>query len=195
MRELPDNCVDLVLTDPPYGIGIDGQKKTINKNPKHDRKEHKFMGWDSKIPEYKYFHEMIKKSHNQIIWGGNYFLKHLSQGHKGWIVWDKGQHGLTMSDGELAYTSFDKPLRIATFNRVEIQKDGAVHPTQKPLRLIKWCISNYSKEGDTILDPFLGSGTTAVACKELGRNFIGIEISKEYCAIAENRLRQEVLPL
>src|SRR3990167_10130803 len=112
MKQMPDKCVDLVLTDPPYGLGIDGQKESFSKNPKHNRKKHEFMGWDNEIPQKEYFEEMFRISKNQIIWGGNYFVSYLSEGHKGWLVWDKGQYGLTMSDGELAYTSFDKSLRI-----------------------------------------------------------------------------------
>lgn len=190
MKGMPDKCVDLVLTDPPYGLGIDGQKESISKNPKHNRKGHEFMGWDTAIPNKEYFDEIFRISKQQVIWGGNYFVEHLTEGHKGWVVWDKGQHGLTMSDGELAYTSFDCPLRVFVFNRVEIKKDGALHPTMKPLQLFKWCVELFSQEGQTILDPFLGSGTTAVACKQLNRNFIGIEISEKYCEIARRRLEQ-----
>ena len=193
MKTFPDKSVDLVLTDPPYGIGIDGQKKSVSKNPKHNRKYHEFGGWDNEIPSKEYFDEMFRISKNQIIWGGNYFVEHLKEGHKGWLVWDKGQHGLTMSDCELAYSSFDCPTRVYVFNRVEIQKDGAHHPTLKPLELIRWCVENHSEEGQTVLDPFLGSGTTAVACKQLNRNYIGIEISEKYCEIAKRRLEQEKL--
>jgi len=197
MKMLPDKCIDLVLTDPPYGLGIDGQKKSVNKhNPKANRKAHKFKGWDEGIPSKECFEAMQKIGQNQIIWGGNYFVEHLAEGHKGWLFWDKGQRGLTMSDGELAYSSFDSPMRAVTFNRVEIGKGwatGTLHPTQKPLELIKWCLENYSKEGDLILDPFMGSWTTARACKDLGRDFIGFELSEDYCKIGEERLRQEVL--
>ena len=112
MRKIPDKFFQLAITDPPYGIGIDGQKISINKNPKHNRKEHQRKGWDKSIPKEEYFRELERVSVNQIIWGGNYFVKHLKAGHKGWIVWDKGQRGLTMSDCELAYTSFDNPTRI-----------------------------------------------------------------------------------
>lgn len=188
MRGMPDKCVDLVLTDPPYGLGIDGQKLSVSDNPKHNRKAHEFLGWDNGIPSRGYFDEIIRVSKNQIIFGGNYFIEHLSESHKGWIVWDKGQHGLTMSDGELAYSSFDRPLRIFTFNRVEIQKDGALHPTMKPLELFREILSKYSEEGMTILDPFAGSGTTAVAARQLNRNFICIEKEPKYVDICNQRL-------
>lgn len=190
MKHIPDGAVDLVLTDPPYGIGISGQKLSIGKNSKHDRKYHKDYDWDNDIPSKECFDKMIEMSSNQIIWGGNYFIKNLQESHKCWIYWHKGQDGLTMSDGELAYTSFDSPQRRVLFNRAEILKDGSCHPTQKPLALMRWCIEKYSDPNDLILDPFLGSGTTAVACKQLGRRYIGIEINPSYCKIAEDRLRQ-----
>ncbi len=188
MKGMADKSVDLVLTDPPYGLGIDGQKLSISSNPKHNRKAHDFLGWDNGIPSKEYFDEIFRVSKNQIIWGGNYFVAHLEEGHKGWIVWDKGQHGLTMSDGELAYSSFDKPLRVFVFNRVEILKDGALHPTMKPLELFKWVLEENSNENDIILDPFAGSCTTAVACKQLNRNYICIEKEEQYVKIGRERL-------
>lgn len=135
LKQLPDKCVDLVLTDPPYGIGIDGQKPCECKNPKHNRKEHQKKEWDCSIPPKVVFDEIKRISKKQIIWGGNYFNEYLEQGHKGWIIWDKGQDGLTMSDCEIAYSNFDTPTRIMRINRVELLKDGTIHPTQKPLRL------------------------------------------------------------
>ena len=123
-----------------------------SKNPKHNRKEHQRKGWDKSIPKEEYFRELERVSVNQIIWGGNYFVEHLKAGHKGWIVWDKGQRGLTMSDCELAYTSFDKPTRIVTINRAELAKDGTIHPTQKPVKLYEWILKNYAQPGDRIID-------------------------------------------
>lgn len=193
MKRMPDNFVDLIVTDPPYGLGIDGQKKSKSTNPKHNRKEHKFLGWDGSIPPAEIFREMERVSKNQVIWGGNYFVEHLTKGRKGWIVWDKGQHGLTMSDAELAYSSFNKPTRVIVANRAQILKDGSVHPTQKPLILIKKVLGLYANTGDLIYDPFMGSGTTAKACRDMGLEYIGSEISKEYCEIAESRLKQEAM--
>lgn len=192
MKSFADKSFDLVLTDPPYGLGIDGQKESFSANPKHNRKAHEFMGWDNKIPSREYFDEIFRVSKNQIIWGGNYFVDYLSQGHKGWVVWDKGQHGLTMSDGELAYSSFDKPLRIFTFNRGILKTDGAHHPTMKPIELMKWCLS-FAGETTSVLDPFLGSGTTLLAAKQLGIDATGIEINEKYCEIARKRLEQDTL--
>lgn len=191
MKTFPDKYFDLVLTDPPYGLGIDGQKENFSTNPKHNRKHHEFKGWDSAIPSREYFDEIFRISKNQIIWGGNYFVAYLNEGHKGWIVWDKGQHGLTMSDCELAYSSYDFPTRVFVYNRVEILKDGAHHPTMKPVELMKRCLQ--LTEAQTVLDPFLGSGTTLVAAKQLRRSATGIEISPEYCEIARKRLEQDTL--
>lgn len=190
MRLIPDNAIDLCLTDPPFGIGIDGQKRSINKNnPKANRKAHEFMGWDNAIPTKEYFDELIRISKNQIIFGGNYFSLPPS---RGWIFWDKGQRGLTMSDGELAWTSFDKPMRAVTFNRVEIKgrETKTHHPTQKPLELMRWCLENYAKDSQLIIDPFGGSGTTARACKDYGKDFIIIDKEEKYCEIMEKRLEQ-----
>jgi len=194
LKQIPDKSIDLVLTDPPYGIGIDGQKESYNKkNIKSARKKHIFKNWDSKIPGKKVFNEIIRISKNQIIFGANYFNKYLPQGNKGWIVWDKGQKGLTMSDCEIIYSSFNKATRIYIFNRVEILKDGAFHPTMKPLNLIKKILLSNSEENQIICDPFMGSWTTAVACQNLNRNFIGCELDEEYCEIGRQRLRQKTL--
>lgn len=131
MKEFPDGFFDLAIVDPPYGIGIDGQKKRVCGNPKHNRKEHIRKSWDKAIPPPEYFRELERVSKAQVIWGGNYFVPYLEQGHKGWLVWDKGQHGLTMSDCELAYTSFDTPTRVFVCNRVELLNDGTIHPDTK----------------------------------------------------------------
>ena len=182
--------VDLVLTDPPYGIGIDGQKESVNRNPKHNRKAHDFMGWDNETPERLVFELLRYKSDGQIVWGGNYFTDKLPHPTKGWLFWDKGQRGLTMSDGELAWTSFDFPTRAYTLNRVALQEDGGTeHPTQKPLRLMTWCLG-LVPDARTVCDPFMGSGTTGVACAQLGREFIGIEREPRYFEIACRRIEQ-----
>ena len=181
--------VDLVLTDPPYGIGIDGQKQSTNRNPKHNRKAHDFLGWDTETPERFVFELMRHKSAGQIVWGGNYFTDKLPYPTKGWLFWDKGQRGLTMSDGEFAWSSFDFPSRAFTLNRVELQTDGTEHPTQKPVRLMMWCLS-LVPDARTICDPFLGSGTTGVACARMGLQFDGIERERKYFDIACRRIEQ-----
>jgi len=192
MSRMKDKSIDLILTDPPYGIGIDGQKLSVNaNNPKANRKHHDFKGWDSETPSKKIFDEIFRVSRHQIIWGANYFTDKLQGNTKGWIVWDKGQRGLTMSDCELCFTSFQNATRIVTFNRVEIQLDGSVHPTQKPLKVFDYCI-RYATEKDetikTVYDTFSGSGTTLITAKSLGLNYIGSEIDKDYFNIIQKRL-------
>jgi site-specific DNA-methyltransferase (adenine-specific) len=177
--------VDAVVTDPPYGIGIDGQTQRI-KGKKSDRRGYDFKGWDSERPE-----EVIKLlamlDCPQIIWGGNYFADLLPAGDK-WPVWDKGQR-IQQSDCELAYTNMDGALRVFTLNRMALQQDGAQHPTQKPLSLMRWCLS-FIDDSLVICDPFMGSGTTGVACVKMGRKFIGIEREPEYFEIACKRIRE-----
>lgn len=190
MKNIPDKSIDLLLTDPPYGIGIDGQKLSICKNPKHNRKSHEFKGWDNSIPAKEYFNEMFRITKNQIIFGGNYFTEYLKPS-KGWIVWDKGQYNLSMSDGELIYTSFEKALRILHCNRAQLLRDGSFHPTQKPL-LILYKILETLKDVETIIDPFMGSGSTGVACINTNRNFIGIEKDEKYFQIAKKRIDEAV---
>ena len=136
---------------------------------------------------------MVRVSKNIIVCGANYFNECLEQGHKGWVVWYKAQQGLTMSDCEIIYTSFDVPTRIFILHRTHLWQENPQHPTQKPIELFKYLVANFSKESDTILDPFLGSGTTLVAAKQLNRNAVGIEISPEYCEIARQRLSQSIL--
>jgi len=189
MKQFPDKYFELAIVDPPYGIGMDGQKKSICKNPKHNRKLHEKKDWDNSIPSKEYFKELERVSKNQIIWGANYFVKHLEKGTKGWIVWDKGQHGLTMSDCELAYSSFNVPTRVVVINRVELLKDGTIHPTQKPLKLYKWLLKNYAKPGDKILDTHVGSASSLIACYDMGFEYIGFEIDKDYYEAAQERMR------
>jgi site-specific DNA-methyltransferase (adenine-specific) len=175
---------DLLLTDPPYGIGIDGQKKSIALNPKHNRKHHEFRGWDNERPQQSTFELILSFANKGIIWGGNYFAD-LLPATRGWIYWSKGQDGLTMSDGELAWTTEDKPLRAVTVNRAKLQ--GSVHPTQKPIDVITFCI-NWANKPNLILDTFLGSGSTMVAAHQLKRKCYGIELDPKYCQVIIDRM-------
>lgn len=192
MKEFPDGFFDLAIVDPPYGIGIDGQRKRVCRNPKHNRKEHSREGWDNKPPTEEYFRELERVSRFQVIWGGNYFVPMLQQGHKGWLIWDKGQRGLSMSDCELAYTSFDTPTRIFTLNRVELQIEGTIHPTQKPVKLYEWVLSLFARRGMKILDTHAGSASSLIACHRFGGlEYVGFEIDEEYYNAATMRLEQE----
>lgn len=188
MKSKPDKCYDLAIVDPPYGIGIDGQKQSINlNNPKANRKAHDFKGWDNEIPTAEYFAELERVSKNQIIWGANYFVEHLHKGTKGWVVWYKGQEGLTMSDAELAYSSFDCATRVVKINRVELLKDGTIHPTQKPILLYRWLLDKYAEKGMKILDTHGGSMSSAIACDMEGFDLDICEIDRDYFKAGVNR--------
>src|SRR3990167_2913267 len=182
-------AVDLVLTDPPYGIGRDGQKESTGGHG--GRKAYDFMGWDRERPSAETFALVLNAGRAHVIWGGNYFAD-LLPARGGWLVWDKAQR-INQSDGELAWTSENRALRIYDLNRVALMTDGAEHPTQKPVGLMRWCLGLFPGAA-SILDPFMGSGTTLRAAKDLGRRAIGIEIEERYCEIAARRLDQEVLP-
>ena len=181
MRQLPN--VDAVVTDPPYGIGRDGQKRTTGGNG--GRKAYEFKGWDQERPDARTFDEILRISPVQIIWGGNYFADLLPPTGQ-WLVWDKGQR-INQSDGELAWTSRNGALRIFELNRVALLTDGALHPTQKPVELMQWCLT-FIGRGTTVLDPFMGSGTTGVACVRRGHPFVGIEADEGYFDIACGRI-------
>lgn len=192
MKQIPDKSIDLVLTDPPYGKGC--SKGTGGYG---DSKTRKYKDvWDKNTPSDEVFEEIFRISEKQIIFGGNYFKLPLSNC---WFVWDKKgdvEFNNPFGDCELIWTNFKKVVKKYTFKQqgfVRESKDIVVHPTQKPTELIKKIILDWTEDNSLILDPFLGSGTTAVACKELGRRYIGIEINPEYCKIAEERLRQEYL--
>ncbi len=184
MRGLPDKAFDLAIVDPPYGIGRDGKPSSTSSHGGH--KGYAFKGWDSGAPGPEYFTELFRVSRDQIIWGANYYPERLS-GSSGWILWDKGQR-IDQADGELAYTSIRKPLRVFTLNRVAIQTDGAIHPTQKPVALYRWLLKNYAKPGQRILDTHLGSGSIAIACDIEGFDLVGCEIDDDYIAGARKRL-------
>lgn len=177
--------VDAIVTDPPYGINRDGMRESTGSHG--GRKAYEFRGWDSAPPSAELFSLMFMKSRQQIIWGANYFTKFLPPS-MGWLYWDKGQH-ICNSDGELAFTSMNKALRSITVNRAALAKDGAVHPTQKPIEVMKWSIRQLDLEqGMTILDPYMGSGSTGVAALGLGYKFIGIELDPAHYATALRRL-------
>ena len=184
--------VDAVVTDPPYGIGRDGQIKTSGGNG--GRKAYEFLGWDSERIDREMLLLILDAAPIQIIWGGNYYADMLPASGK-WLVWDKGQR-IHQSDGELAWTSLNGALRIFTQNRVALLTEFASHPTTKPVSVMTFSIEQAGTP-KSILDPFMGSGTTGVACANLGRKFIGIEIEPKYFDIAceriENAYRQAKL--
>lgn len=192
MKQLPDKCVDLVLTDPPYGLTW-SPTTLFGKETPQTKALSDLQSWDKK-PTFQVFEEIIRVSKNQIIWGGNYFCDYLGA-FKRPLIWNKLTGNNNYADGELAWTSLGGTMRIFTHQWCGAFKDSErgvrnVHPTQKPRELMLWCIRQL-KDVKLVLDPFFGSGTTGVACESLGINYIGIEISPEYCRIAEKRIQQE----
>ena len=191
MARYEDNYFDLAIVDPPYGIDRSGQEETFTKNRKHKRKHHNKKQWDNETPTKEYFNELFRVSKNQIIWGANYFVEYLTKGTMGCVFWYKGQEGLTMSDGEIAFTSFQKATRQININRGFIAKNGgSIHPTQKPVKLYEWLLMNYAEEGQKILDTHLGSGSIAIACHNLGYDLTACELDKEYYDAAIKRIEQ-----
>lgn len=191
LKKLPDKCIDLVLTDPPYGIGAD---KGTNGFGNAKNRTYK-TNWDYKTPSEEIFKEIIRVSKNQIIFGGNYFTDKLLVS-KCWLIWDKiGNYEFEnpFSDIELIWTSFNKVCKKYTciqqgfINEDKNQK--RIHPTQKPLKLFEMILRDYSKENDLILDCFSGSGTTAIACHNLNRRFICIERDIDYYNASVERLK------
>jgi site-specific DNA-methyltransferase (adenine-specific) len=185
LKRYADNHFDLAIVDPPYGLGIDGQKGDVKKGVQI-RKAHSFKGWDNAIPTAEYFAELKRVSKNQIVWGANYFTEFLPP-TKAWIFWYKGQQDLTMSDGEMAWTSLGKVTRMVNIHRTHIWQEKPMHPTQKPVKLYDWILNKYANEGDLILDTHLGSGSSRIAAYKGGFNFVGFEIDQEYYEKQEKR--------
>ena len=187
LRGMADNAFELAITDPPYGIKINmNQGRRKGDHIKHERK-----AWDDSPPSSEYWRELARVSCGQIVWGANNF-KWIPP-HNGWIVWDKDITGeVQFSKAELAYCS-----NLNTVQMVKIRaQSGAetysdkIHPTQKPVALYKWLLSNYAKEGDKILDTHLGSGSIAIACWDAGYDLTGYELDKDYYDAARARLKK-----
>jgi site-specific DNA-methyltransferase (adenine-specific) len=185
MATTPDKYYDLAIVDPPYGINKDGQVETTGGHG--GRKAHIQKGWDSSRPSAKYFDELFRVSENQIIWGANYYPEYL-RGTMGWVFWDKGQT-INQSDGELAFTSFDVKFRRIVINRVQLMIDGTIHPTQKPVKLYRWLLQNYAKQGDKILDTHGGSLSSAIACHMEGFDLDICELDEDYFNDAVKRFK------
>ena len=184
MARYPDKYFDLAIVDPPYGIGASEMTMGSGKNKKYK----KGKNWDNETPNKEYFIELTRVSKNQIIWGGNYFQLQLT---KSWILWDKGIYwDCDFADGEMAWTSFERVLRIAKIRYkgfLGADKER-IHPTQKPVALYKWLLDKYAKPTDKILDTHLGSGSIAIACHDYGFDLTACELDKEYFDKAMQRI-------
>ena len=180
MAQFPDKYFELAIVDPPYGIG---DKFKGGKTGKMNFNEIVNKDWD-KVPTPEYWEQLFRVSKNQIVWGGNYFALPPT---RCFIVWDKLiSEDFSLAMAELAWTSFDKLAKIV---RMPTPKDGGkIHPTQKPIKLYQWLLKNYAKPGDKILDTHVGSASSLIACHQMGFDFIGSELDKEYFDKATERL-------
>lgn len=187
IRETPDKFYDLCICDPPYGIGAENHAgKQENGWNQWEKKS-----WDSKRPGKEYFNEIRRVSKHQIIWGANYYPEHLIPS-MGWIFWDKGQRDFSLADGELAFSSFDRAMRVFDCSRGKSNsEDKKIHPTQKPVALYKWLLTNYAKPGQRILDTHMGSGSIAIACHYFGAHLTACEIDEDYFKAACERIERE----
>jgi len=187
MAGLEDNSFDLAIVDPPYGIDWGGQTKTVNTGKNWI--QHEYKDWDSLPPTRQYFDELHRISKNQIIWGANYFEGIAPT--PCWVIWDKIQE-FSGASFEMAWTSFKSPAKAFRMARcsayVGINK---IHPTQKPVKLYEWILTNYSEPGQRILDTHLGSGSSAIAAHYFGVDFVGCELDEDYYNAACKRFDAE----
>ena len=179
LKATPDKFYDLAIVDPPYGIGIANNSV---------RQQHAKKQWDSQPPNFIYFEQLQRVSKNQIIWGGNYFIEHLTS-TQGFLIWDKVQpHDFSLAMAEFAWSSFQKPAKI--FKRSVLAEKDKQHPTQKPIALYEWILANYANTNDKILDTHLGSGSHAIACNNLGFELTACELDKDYYEASIKRIKQ-----
>lgn len=179
---------DLVLTDPPYGIaavwkGGFGRGWGKARAQSEERNE-----WDAAPPNADEMADVVAKGKNAVVWGGNYFGLPPT---RGWLVWNKPERGFSLSEAELAWTNRDAVVRVFDYRRSDPDRE---HPTQKPLDLMRWCLELFP-DAVTVLDPFMGSGTTLRAAKDCNRKAVGIELDERWCELAAKRMAQEVLAL
>ena len=188
---------ELLLTDPPYGIDYGGMLKGKGDGKggadKNGWKSYDAPDWDKSKPENGVLQYLCQITENQIIWGGNYFTDDLPP-TMGWLIWDKGQRGFSLADGEMAWTSFDNALRIKEYARALANREEKNHPTQKPIEIMSWCFEyadRHSKnEVKLVLDTYLGSGSTMVTSHQLKRICYGMELDPKYCQVIVDRMRK-----
>jgi site-specific DNA-methyltransferase (adenine-specific) len=181
--------IDAVITDPPYGIADcwRGGFNAANGWGKAGLEVEARNEWDATAPDKSTFDLLRTIGDVQCFWGGNYFPLPVS---RGWLIWNKPERGFSLSEAELAWTSREMPMRVYDFRRSDT---GRTHPTQKPVSVMAWAMEQCKvPEGATVLDPYMGSGTTGIACLRTVRNFIGIEKDPKHFATAVARIEREV---
>lgn len=188
---------DLLCTDPPYGIGEARGKNHVKNTGVARRQDYGDADWDDAPPGDDLLTDLRSRAKWQCLFGGNYFDLPPS---RSWLVWDKDSvETITQGHCELAWTNYDIPIRRKRHLWVGMWKadksEVRYHPTQKPLAVMSWAISLCPTKPATVLDPFMGSGTTLVACKNLGIRAVGIERERKYVDIAIQRLAQQTLDL
>ena len=193
LKSYGDNYFDVAIVDPPYGIGFSSKKQS---NFGKGGINHEYKGWDEEIPKAEYWEQLFRVSKNQIVWGANYMTEFLKPS-RCWISWYKMQEFST-NEFELDWTSFDGTCKQFNLSRVQAYAgSNKIHPTEKPIKLYKWLLENYTSEGDLILDTHLGSGSIAIACHQMKRKLIGYEIDADYyqkaCKRFEEQTRQTAL--
>ena len=178
MATLPDKAFSLAIVDPPYGIGI-------SSNPV--RQQYTKKAWDVEIPDAEYFAELKRVSSHQVVWGGNYFLDYLGA-TQGFLIWDKVQpHDFSLAMCEMAWSSIQSPAKI--WKRSVLAEQDKIHPTQKPVKLYEWLLTNYAKAGDRILDTHLGSMSSVIACLNMGYEITGCELDADYFSAGVERVQ------
>ena len=201
MASLPDKAFDLAIVDPQYGIGECGATNKSRGKLAVAKDYKPFHGNDVEPMPVEYFIELQRISRNQIIWGANHYFDRIAKASSCWIVWDKLTGNSDFADCELAYTSFKTTVRKFTFRWSGMlqgdmkKKEIRIHPTQKPVKLYQWLLTNYAKEGDKILDTHLGSGSSAIAAHYGGFDFVGCEIDEDYYNAATARFEAETAQL
>jgi len=187
MATVPDDYFDLAIVDPPYGININTSMGRRKGNKKSDY--HKFAGGDAEPPNIKYFKQLKRVSKNQIIWGANHFIDNFSffSNTPCWIMWDKKfSDEVTFAQFELAWTSFKSSCK--KFDKSPNDKHR-IHPTQKPVQLYEWILTNYAEKNMKILDTHLGSGSSSIAAHYFGVDFVGCELDADYFEAASRRFK------
>lgn len=185
MRGIPDKFFELAVVDPPYGIGVNKMRMGSRKTVKPDKRS-----WDNEPPSIQYFTELKRISVNMVIWGANHFISRIPFDSSCWLIWDKGEtmYNRDFAEVELAYTSFTSPAKIFKLSPNQLTR---IHPTQKPVALYEWLLTNYAKQGDKILDTHMGSQSSRIAAWRLGFDYYGCELDKDYFNDGCKRFEQE----
>jgi site-specific DNA-methyltransferase (adenine-specific) len=199
MKGCKDNQFDLAIVDPPYGIGESGDRNNSRGKLATAINYKAFHGDDLEPPDYKYFMELNRISKNIVIWGANHFIQNFPFAINSpcWIIWDKDNGKTDFADCEMAFTNFKTAVRKFKYKWQGMlqenmkNKEHRIHPTQKPVALYEWLLINYAKQGNTILDTHMGSGSIAIATNKLGFDLTAMELDKDYYQAACKRIKNE----